>query len=52
MSAIVQKNQPAGSYEYTFNAGDIPSGIYFYRLHAVTRAGSETTLIRKMTLIK
>ena len=52
MSTIVQKNQSAGSYEYIFNAEEIPSGIYFYRLRAVNRAGNETTQTMKMTLIK
>lgn len=37
----------AGSHRISFHAGDLPSGIYFYRLKA-----DGTTQSRKMTLIK
>ena len=49
---VVEKNQQTGFYEYTFNAGDLSSGIYFYKLSAVNFAGKETVQTRKMTLIR
>ena len=52
ISTIVEKNQQTGFYEYTFNAGDLSSGIYFYKLSAVNFAGKETVQTRKMTLIR
>jgi peptidoglycan/xylan/chitin deacetylase (PgdA/CDA1 family) len=47
VTVLVDKKQPAGSYEVEFNASALPSGIYFYHL----RAG-EYTAIKKMILIK
>lgn len=32
VAVIVNENQSAGIYEVSFNAGNLPSGIYFYRL--------------------
>ena len=34
ISVLVNKNLQAGSYSYIFNAEDLASGIYFYRLQA------------------
>jgi len=39
--------QPAGEHQLSWNAGDLPSGIYFYRIQAGDYAES-----RKMTLLK
>ena len=50
---LVNEEKPIGSYEVEFNAANLPSGIYFYRLqvYAPGRAGSfiET---KKMVLLK
>ena len=32
VTTLVNERKDAGSYEVTFNSGDLPSGIYFYRL--------------------
>ena len=47
VSLLVDRQQAAGVYEVTFEAGDLPSGVYFYRL--VTGPFSE---IRQMLLVK
>ena len=31
---LVDETKPAGSYEVTFNAGKLSSGVYYYRLKA------------------
>ena len=44
---LVNENREAGTYEIDFNASNLPSGVYVYKL----QAGSFTQT-RKMTLIK
>jgi len=31
---LVNEDTPAGSYEIEFNAANLPSGVYFYKLQA------------------
>lgn len=31
---LVKEEKPAGDYEITWNAANLPSGIYFYQLKA------------------
>ncbi|MBN8569452.1 MAG: T9SS type A sorting domain-containing protein [Ignavibacteria bacterium] len=47
VKTLVNEKQNAGSYSVDFNAAELPSGIYFYKL--VTEKFSET---KKMILIK
>lgn len=47
VATLVNATQNAGSHVVTFNASDLPSGVYFYRLNAGT-----DTAIRKMLMIK
>ncbi|NOX16684.1 MAG: T9SS type A sorting domain-containing protein [Chlorobi bacterium] len=47
IAALVDAAKPAGHYEINFNAGNLPSGIYFYRMKA-----GEFTDSRKMLLLK
>lgn len=44
---LVNENQSPGNYEIEFNAGNLPSGLYFYRL----KVGSMSQ-IKKMILMK
>ncbi len=47
IATLVNEEKPVGKYEVEFNASDLPSGVYFYRLKAGTFL--ET---KKMLLIK
>lgn len=47
VSVLVDRPQAAGTYEVVFEAGSLPSGLYFYQL----RAGRFSS-IRQMSLIK
>ncbi len=47
VATLVNKILPAGEHSFNFNAGELPSGIYFYKIQA--GAYSQT---RKMMLLK
>jgi hypothetical protein len=47
VATIVSEKLPAGNYARQWNASDLPSGIYFYRLQAGSY--SET---KKLILLK
>ncbi|MBE2218357.1 MAG: immune inhibitor A [Ignavibacteria bacterium] len=47
ISVPVYQNMSAGSYEMEYDAGNLPSGVYFYRIEA-----AEFTSIKKMVLVK
>lgn len=47
VSELVNQNLGAGTFNYDFDAGDYPSGVYFYVLSA-----GEFTATKKMVLIK
>ena|ERR1035437_2554253 len=44
---LLNEYKPAGNYSVNFNAGDLPSGIYFYRLEA-----GQFSQVKKMMLMK
>jgi photosystem II stability/assembly factor-like uncharacterized protein len=48
VKTLVNKDQKPGAYEITFNAGGIPSGVYFYRLRVENKYKSS----RKMIIMK
>jgi len=47
VNTLVSENMTAGNYEYTFSAGSLSSGIYFYTLTT-----QDFTQTKPMTLIK
>ena len=47
VATLVNEEKPAGSYRTTFNASQLPSGVYFYRLEA-----GSFTQTRKLLLLK
>jgi hypothetical protein len=47
LAALVNEELPAGKYDVDFDASNLPSGIYFYRLTA-----NNFSITRKMVLIK
>jgi len=47
IETLVNEEKPAGTYELTWNAVNLPNGVYFYQLKA-----GEYTAVKKMILIK
>lgn len=47
VTALVDKEQPAGEYRVIWNAEDIPSGVYFYRIKA-----DDYSVVKRMALLK
>ncbi len=47
VAVLVSANQAVGRYEVIFDAGQLPSGIYFYALEA-----GEFRAVRKMLLLR
>ena len=48
---LTNEVRAAGYYTLEFNASELPSGVYFYRIIADGN-GSSYTATKKMTLIK
>ncbi len=47
ITTLLNKELPAGSYQVSFDAGDLPGGVYFYQLQ------TETSLqTRKLAIVK
>jgi Secretion system C-terminal sorting domain/Outer membrane protein Omp28 len=47
VSVLLNKNIPAGNYELTFDASELPAGVYFYTLQS-----GEFVQTKKMILLK
>jgi hypothetical protein len=47
VAVIVNEYKQAGSYSIQFNASNLPSGVYFYKLE-----GGQSSQVKKMILIK
>ena len=53
VATLVNEEQKAGSYDVNFNASDLPSGLYIYRLQVHTPDGKGNfTQAKKMLLLK
>ncbi len=52
VAILVNKQLSAGSYSVTFNASNIPSGVYLYKLTATNNLSSNFSQTRKMILLK
>ncbi len=49
---LVNEEKPAGTYEVTWNATNLPSGVYFYRLQVYpANSGTENFVDTKKTLL-
>lgn len=46
-ATLVNEEKPAGIYEVTFNANNLPSGIYFYMLQV-----GAINIVKKMVFLK
>jgi len=47
VQVLVDAYQPAGEYEITFDAQDLPAGIYLYKLQV-----GQYSSVKRMTLVK
>jgi hypothetical protein len=47
IETLVDEEKPIGTYELSWNAANLPSGVYFYRLQA-----GDFVQTRKMILLK
>ena len=54
ISEIMNETKDAGSYEQSFNASQLSSGIYFYRIEAVSTQNTGKTFVetKKMVLMR
>jgi hypothetical protein len=47
VAAIVNTQQKAGKYEVSFNAGNLSSGVYVYRLETSNYTSSKKLMLMK-----
>ena len=47
VAVLVDQSKPAGNHTVRFGAGNLPSGLYVYRLHA-----GDEAIVRTMMLVK
>ena len=47
VATLVNDVKPAGSYTVTFNAANVPSGVYFYRLQTASFTETKRLVVLK-----
>ena len=47
VATLVNENKQSGIYKVTFDADNLPSGVYFYRLQAVSFVETKKMLLLK-----
>lgn len=47
VATLVNEEKAAGNYKATFNAMNLPSGVYFYRLQTATYSNTKKLLLLK-----
>jgi hypothetical protein len=54
IATLVNDNKPAGEYKAEWNAEGVPSGVYFYRIVAVSTSGPVNTFtqVKKMVVLR
>jgi hypothetical protein len=54
MTTLVNEHMQPGTYRRTWNAGNMPSGVYYYRLAVTSLSGSASSFsgVKKMLLVK
>lgn len=52
VATLLNEAVKAGVHHVTFNASNIPSGVYFYNIEAVGSNGQNFSSVKKMTLMK
>lgn len=52
IAVILKENKNAGEYGIRFDASNYPSGVYYYKLTALSTSGSNFVSTKKMVLLK
>ena len=52
VAKVVDEIKSAGNYSVNFNAADLPSGIYFYRMIFIPRNGEVQADTKKLVIVK
>lgn len=52
VSDVINKSYNSGNYEVSFNAENLNSGVYFYKIEFTTKDGNYYSDVKKLTLIK
>ncbi|MCP5062081.1 MAG: T9SS type A sorting domain-containing protein [Ignavibacteriae bacterium] len=45
ITTLVNEKQKSGNYEVTFDANDLPSGVYFYKLQSGNFSSTEKMIL-------